>query len=286
MDQLKCLQAFAENEPAYRQAVENLFQDIRSEGNPNGNIGPERTKALAGICNADSPLPLPDAIAECQTIRRPDLAEPVPRPDAPLRRVMSLTCFVTYHLLHVLGGRADINNDAEELIESLKMAIVARNEPEEYDIEDFLGSTGQRDTPTWWTFREDADQPTMGNGERYLRELALSEATIEEAMNDGMAIEAIVPGEIIPKSLYKPCALDSFQEETRFRPDLGDVPFGRTVPADSDLVGHPELISQSFSYHEMSDKDVAGEIRLTVNPLFVTRAIVPHATAGTRGNTP
>jgi len=285
---LKRLRAFAINEPAYRQAVENVFQDIRSAGNPNGNIEPKRAEILADMCHSDPSLPLPDAIAKCQTIERPDLAEPIQRPDAPLRRVMSLTCFITYHLLHTPGRRADINSDAEELKESLKMDIVARNKPEEYDIENFLGGTGKRNTPTWWTFREDDDRPTKGDCEQYLRELALHEMTIKEAMNDSMAIEVIVPGEIIPEPLYKPCALDSFQEETRFRPDLSNAPFGRTAPVDPGLVGYPELISKSFPYQEMGADSAmeAEEIRLTVNPLPVAKASVPNATAGHGGNTP
>nr|VFK38701.1 MAG: hypothetical protein BECKTC1821D_GA0114238_100540 [Candidatus Kentron sp. TC] len=256
---LERLRAFAESNPAYEHAIRNIRRDLRSKDNPHGNIGPERAKALASAC-ADEPLPsLPNAIAKCRTMKRPDLAvEQIQKPPhAPLRRVMSLTCFVTYHMV----SGADSHLSAERAKREFRNT-------EEYRITRFRGATGHPEKPTWWTFREGDAPPTTGDGEHYLRELALSEATIKEAMENGMAVEVIVPEQIIPNPLYKPCALDGFDEGTQFQPDLTDAPFGRTVPLDPGLSGHPELISESLPYEKMDADGIRHkDIRLTVRPI-------------------
>nr|VFK78251.1 MAG: hypothetical protein BECKSD772D_GA0070982_101019 [Candidatus Kentron sp. SD] len=284
---LKRLRAFAEDNPAYQHAIRNIRRDLRAGDNPHGNIGPARARALADAC-ADTTLPLPDVIAEYQTIKRPDLAEPIPRPDAPLRRVMSLTCFVTYHYSkqrYVREASSDTESSLDKFVNKLKRdlePLLEQNKSKEYKLNDFHGSTGKPEQPTWWSFREDGNRTTTNNGKRYLRELALSELEIKKAMKDGMAIEVIVPEEIIRKPLYKPCALDSFKEETLFRPDLSDASFGRTVPFNPNLVGHPELISESFPYKEMGAGGIKEEdIRLTVRPISITKTDIDHS-----GNTP
>nr|VFJ71262.1 MAG: hypothetical protein BECKFW1821C_GA0114237_102626 [Candidatus Kentron sp. FW] len=271
---LKRLRAFARKEPAYRQAVDNIEQDLRSETNPNGNIGPERKKALARGC-ADPKPDLSHIIPGYQTIARPELTEPVAAPNAPLRRVMSLTNFVTYHLS---GEVADTNSNVDELANDLKQELrssMEQNEPVKYDIEDLSGNTGDLEKPSWWTF-QDSHQPDMDDGERYLHELALSEVEISIAREDGMAIEVIIPEQIIPEPLYKPCALDSFGEETRFRPDLGSAPFGRTAPTGPGRISRPELISRSFSYHAIGqDEDTDTEnihVRVNILPMTNTRS--------------
>jgi len=61
-----------------------------------------RAKALAEGCrekdHEGNLLPAPHVIAEYQSVRKPDLAKRVESPGVPLRRAMSLGCFVTYHL--------------------------------------------------------------------------------------------------------------------------------------------------------------------------------------------
>jgi len=49
---------------------------------------------------------------------------------------------------------------------------------------------------------------------------------------------------------YKPCALDTFWEDTAFRLDHSERPHGMIHPARPDLQGHPELISRSVHYSE------------------------------------
>ncbi|CAK0776107.1 hypothetical protein CCP3SC1_810003 [Gammaproteobacteria bacterium] len=91
------------------------------------------------------------------------------------------------------------------------------------------------------------ERPTSGDGKTYLEELALSLNEINEAHRAGMVVvEVMVPASVFTKPLYKPAAVDAFDENTHFRPHTNDdKPFGWTVSLRPGLAPHHELNSES-----------------------------------------
>jgi hypothetical protein len=258
----KQLQALAQREPNMTQAVRNVIADCRTEQlNPHGNIGPEAQQPLEADCAAhaqDATGHLRGCVTRHGVLDDPALHTLAPTPAVPLRRALSLTSFLAYHV----QGEAGMGYDAQATVAALAkdpdLAPLSEGGTVALPIDALRGTTGREAAPTWWTLQEDGDAGPV-DGERYLRELALGDTECRTAAADGVVVEVIVPPAHLPgRPLYKPCALDAFDPDTRFRPDCSAAPYGRTHPQDGpseDLAGRPELVGRSLAYADMGGAD-------------------------------
>ncbi|WP_133510134.1 hypothetical protein [Candidatus Thiosymbion oneisti] len=244
------IQQLLAEQPGYGQAAANLMSDCPSTGNPWANIPVAIEQAIKEACDADLDRPFTEIVEDHQTVRRPDAYERCKPPeDRPLRRVVTLTKFLHRHLLP--GPEEPANYWSTEAQTHLFEAREAyrqmlKSKPESLDSAIFRGTTGESGAPTWWTFPE-AGRPASVDAATYMEELMLDPQSIDDARREGGVVISIPP-QLLADQTYKPCALDAFWEDTAFRPDHSERPYGMTCPARSDLQGHPELISRSYRY--------------------------------------
>jgi hypothetical protein len=255
----KQLTALTEEEPTMKKAVDNIFKDCQTEDQIHGNIKTPVVEAIAKICRGhreDETAHLDGTIRGHQAINKPGFYQPVPAPeDESLRRVTSLSSFVTYHMLESFRGknRLGMGFDAHGTIEKFKRDLLDRFEHDQVELEmdELQGSCGPPARPTWWTFYEE-NRHVPGSGEAYMQELALSEQEMNRAEVDNTTLElAIEPG-ALGQDLFKPTALDAFGPETRFEPELTGKPYGYTSPPKAGLQARPELVSPPVGYRELA----------------------------------
>ena len=233
----------------YPDAVRNVKEDSCLSGNSNGNITIE---VLESICKKrkSSTEKLEDTLRAHQSFKIPHKYSSYDKNNVKrLKRVLSLNDFVRFH----------INDDSVDKftffynpasLSSYKKDILEQENSFSMDQEDLIGTTGCMDSQTWWTFNLD-DYPPPTTASTYVNELALEENYQEEIKNDGLAIEITIPSKALNKPLFKPNALDGFNENTRFRPELTGLPYGMTCPVDDSFRGRPELVSESERYQEL-----------------------------------
>ncbi|WP_089728150.1 hypothetical protein [Candidatus Thiosymbion oneisti] len=243
-------------QPGYQQAVHNLKSDCPAAGNPWANIPVAIEQAIKEACDADLDRPFTEIVEDHQTIRRPD-AYPARNPpdETPLRRVVALTRFLHRHFLP--GPEEPANYWSTEAQTNLFEAREAyrqmlKSKPKSLGSELFHGTTGKLGAPTWWTFPE-VGCPAPADAATYMEELMLDPQSIDDARREG-GVVILIPPQLLADQAYKPCALDAFWEDTSFRPDHSERPYGMTCPARPELKGHPELISRSYSYSDWQSR--------------------------------
>lgn len=245
-----------ERQSSYRQAVQNLKSDCLSAGNPTANIPVEIEQAMKDACASKPDKPFTEIVEGHQTIRQPDAyTTRNPPGDRPLRRVVTLTDFLNYHLLSGPGKtKGPVSNAARANQSTMKAVYRKRIESQpssSLESELLLGTTGELDTPSWWTFLEVGRQTP--DAATYAEELMLDQKTIDAMRREGGVVISI-PAWVLAGQTYKPCALDAFEEDTWFRPDHSDKPYGMTHPTQPGLNGHPELISPSVPYSKWQSR--------------------------------
>jgi hypothetical protein len=255
----KQLNGLAEMEPSMTKAVENIKKDCRSADQPNGNIPVAISKAMSGICSKypeNQTGHLEETVKNHQSINKPKFYTPVSPPqDEPLRRAISLSSFIAFHILESHRGKTLIGKSSAKhsSFPYLKKALLDEFEDNRVELEfDRLqGTTGKQGEATWWTFYEKGgDMPKIG--EKYMQELALGEDEMKKAEKDKIVVELAINAETLGKELFKPTALDSFIPETKFEPELTGRPYGYTAPEESGLQSRPELVSASVRYSDMN----------------------------------
>jgi len=94
------IQRLLNEQPDYRQAVDNLKGDCFSIENPATNIPEDIARAIKEACDAAPDRPFVEIVEDHQTVRDPqDYQTRKPPEDRPLRRVVALTKFLHRHLL-------------------------------------------------------------------------------------------------------------------------------------------------------------------------------------------
>lgn len=249
------------NTPAYDQAVDNVLADLwHAAINPHGNITKIAQRALAKTCCGGD---IPDFETEAATLRSPQPASGAnpcrPTPAEPLRRVVPYSWFLAYHLKSNSpaqstspaparrGNFTTIRNLSGHMPGKTPAAGSAKNLLRVH----FRGRVGQPNHVTWWTFGPSSSRPNSGYA--YMMELALPESGHKAAEACKMVVEITIAPGVFPVELFKPSALDGFCAYTRFSPDHSDAPHGWTKP-DPSYAKRPELVSESFAYHEIDKK--------------------------------
>lgn len=266
------LQGLVNTSPAWQQAVSNLLDDLQTPAQPHGNIPDNMAKALEHDCKtagADVPGTVVVAVVRAHqtVVHQPALRGHAPRPDHALRRCMSRTTYLKYHVSLDEGTKKPYGSessshahflDPEDWSSSFSDARVMTQ-----PAENLRGLTGRPDAATWWTF---AHIPLPGKALAYMSQLALGEVEIEQAYRDGMAVVVEVPVEAFGEEFYKPCAVDAFTENTPFRPNLSEDPYGWTHPIQSGLSPLPEVIAKSVPYHDLGDANTLVTLTLLPYP--------------------
>ncbi|MCP4698253.1 MAG: hypothetical protein GY862_15575 [Gammaproteobacteria bacterium] len=241
------------------QAVKNIKTDCYSPSNPNGNITQAVMDSMEGECGKN-PLPsIEDTVNEHQTLKKPALYTKMngKLPVKELKRVMSLTSFVTYHINNSSAAPFAKLANAPTLLKDYK-AEFKKTPAQKFPIDELEGSTGRLDAPSWWTFQESGVPPLSNDPETYAQEMALGKRERERIKKDGMAVEITLTATELGESLYKPSALDGFEENTLFRPETSGLDYGRTHPVHAKLQSRPEIISPSKQYHAMNAANVSA----------------------------
>ncbi|NJL27869.1 MAG: hypothetical protein HC897_08200 [Thermoanaerobaculia bacterium] len=240
----RSLEALRASKPEFRQAVENVFEDVASPENPHGNLGAGLVAALDHHASAFTDAQR--TIEEHGCIEKPSLHRRVSPPGQVLR-VMAPRHFVVYHVLESSGSADESEVGAWLLALTPGHHYLAKD--------DLAGRTGAPGRPCWWTF-EEADHPAPSTGETYVHELGLGEIQCRQAEQDGAVVEVTLLSERVGGGFFKPTALEGFGSMTRFRPELSGSAWGRTVPDRPELRGRPELVSSGAAYREvLADAD-------------------------------
>lgn len=235
----RSLEALRASEPEFHQAVENVFDDVASPGNPHGNLGSNLVAALES--RARSGGDARQTVREHECLEKPSLHRRV-SPPREVRRAMAPRHFVVYHVLEG-SGSAD-----ESEVEAWLRVLTPGNHRLAKD--DLGGRTSAPGRPCWWSGAE-PDHPSPATGETYVHELALGEIQCQQAEQDGAVVEVTLLSEWVGEHFFKPTALEGFGPRTRFRPELTGSPWGRTVPTRPELRGRPELVSPGAAYREI-----------------------------------
>jgi hypothetical protein len=245
---LDSLEALRQSDDSFRQAVENILVDMRSEANPYGNLAPDLVVSLDECSNGSKPVE--DVIQEHQFLKKPEMhrsSEVKPM----LRRAMAWRWFITYQ---VLSGSATDESEIDAWRPRLEVGSRCQ-----LFIRTLLGRTGKEGQPCWWTF----DLPGCAveeDGWCYALQLALGPSDLEQAQLDEKLVEVSIAGESVGE-LYKPTALEGFGPNTLFRPHLTDVDYGLTAPRPGQE-GRPEVVSASQAYHEVAGTTREIEVRV------------------------
>lgn len=251
------LQGLVDTAPTWQQAVTNLLNDLQTPAQPHGNIPENMAKALERGCKTAG-ADVPSTVRKYQTVvHQPALRMHTQRPSHALRRCMSRSTFFKYHLSNDDGSKKPYGSESSSHAHFLGPEEWSSGSPDArvmtQQAENLRGLTGRPDAATWWTF---AHQPLPAEALTYMSQLALGEVEIEQAYRDGMAVVVEVPVEAFGEEFYKPCAVDAFTENTPFRPNLSEDPYGWTHPIRSGLSPLPEVIAKSVPYHDLGDANI------------------------------
>ncbi len=124
-------------------------------------------------------------------------------------------------------------------------------------------------TPCWWTWHI-AGLTAPADGATYLAELAVGDGERGRADTDGCVVEVWVPPAELGEPLYKPSALDAFEPDSGFAPDLSDAAHGWTRPLATGLQPRPELVSRAVAYPRLGPG--ADPLTVVVHPYRVAGA--------------
>jgi len=260
----KQIERLADKKPNMKQAVRNVKKDCQDNGNPHGNIKETVTESICKGCagySRDETAHLLDILNIHQSINSPELYTPAPSPhdNEPLRHVRSLTSFVAYHMIGRIPGEYDDLSDRKHYNEYIRERFDRNGNEIELEIEELNGTIGSSENNlAWWTFYRDGKDGAKGlptNCETYMMELALGEHELNQIKEDKIGVEVSVNVKDLKHKLYKPTALDSFEPDTRFRPELSGLPYGLTCPQEDGLNPRPELVSRRVRYPEDIDAD-------------------------------
>lgn len=270
----KQLSALVNQEPDMKKAAENIKKDCRSKDQPNGNIKEPVLESICEICGAhndDENDHLEEVVKNHRSIHKPGFYEPVSPPaNELLRRVTSLHSFILYHILESFRGSnlAGIGYDKHSYVSMKKKQLKERleNGDDLLKPDELEGSTGKHGDPTWWTFYE-AGLDSPGNGEMYMKELALSDHELEKAAIDNAVVESSIDSDSLANPLFKPTALDAFSPGTQFEPELSGKAYGYTSPPEPGLQSRPEIVSTSIPYRDLNKDTIVKLTKFTYNIL-------------------
>ena len=262
-DFFDALDELAVQEPEMEQAVDNIRNDLRSDRHPYG-ISQELQASLDR--STEDGTDILKVVDSHRSIEKPELHVEAEIPSDQIKRVMSLHSFCRYHLANSdfesNGTFNALLEDVVNLYFSALRAGHANSTEKTIDSEEFAGITGRPQTPTWWTWLEENDSPP-GNGKIYMLELALSEKEHRFAQTSGIVVEITLEKQDLGNALktkgtegipfFRSTGLDSFSEDTPFRPNLKPEPFGRTCPTPPATKERPEAVSESISYEELEE---------------------------------
>lgn len=252
------LTVLVEKDSSMTNAVENIKKDWQSKDQPHGNIKPPVTVSISRKCDSypeDETGHLEETITAHQSINIPGFYQTVSTPGGePLRRAVSLSVFLHHHINESFRGRNLLGKsyDRRTSIPKFKRHLLERfkNDQVELELDELSGSTGPPGKPTWWTFYDKyCDAP--GSGEAYMKELALDDKQLESAEIDNVVMEVIIYPEMLGQDLFKPTALDAFEPETKFEPELTGKAYGYTSPREPALQSRPEVVSASIPYRDL-----------------------------------
>ncbi len=247
------LEALSLGDNSFRQAVENVLADVRSDENPHGNLAPNLISLLEECCDGSGSVEqhvwdhqfLQEPLLHCSSPLRPTL-----------RRAMAWRWFITYQ---VLSGSGAPSAADESEIDAWKHRLPAgRCGP--LETRTLLGRTGKEDRPCWWTF-DHPDCTVEEDGWCYAHQLSLGPSDIEQARLDEALVEVSIHGESVGP-IFKPTSLEGFWPYTLFRPELTGADHGRTVPAEPGFAGRPEVVSASQAYSEVAKTTEEIEVRI------------------------
>lgn len=235
----------------YEQAVNNLKKDCCPD---QGNLPREIVMSLQQFCkNIKNHNEFISCIKQHSILEKQNSYNAVSFPecksaDNKLRRLVPIHDFVVFHKA-TPDGSASARKEAQLTIEELKEYPIL-----EWNYDDLNGRTGREDAVSWWTFElEGTAFASEGlNGKDYIRALAIqwSTDTLAFLNQDQTIVELIIDSEVVG-NLYKPTALERFEEKTPFRPAKKDLLYGMTCPDPKyNLQGRPELISRSIRYQD------------------------------------
>lgn len=251
----------AKRKPAMARAVDNLFKDCNTSAQPHGNIPGKIAQSMSDSCNRykDHEIDhLEGLVKQHRAIARPTEYNHVPAPHThTLLRVQALSTFFIYHFHNGAGGPGLLSTTAsildlnvphgyKKLLKELDEGTTVKG-TKTYHAFELNGTTGKPDNPTWWTFCE-KKYSRPNHGETYMKELALSGNEIKKARDDEFAVEISINPKDFNETLFKPTALDAFDPDTGFEPELTGKPYGYTAPCDRGLKSWPELVSKSRAY--------------------------------------
>jgi hypothetical protein len=264
---LNALDALVNQDPNMAQAADNIRNDLRSEQHPYGLSEELQSRLNASI---EDGADLRETVNSHRSIDTPELHVEAEIPTDGMRRVMSLSSFYQYHFMPPKSESSfDTAGDSPDLLidfvnryfPELRDAHADQSETA-VDSEEFGGTTGRPRNPTWWTWLEGDDAPP-DNGETYMLELNLSEREHELARESGIVVEITVEQRDLESALktrgaggipfFRSTGLDSFSEDTPFRPNLKAEPFGRTCPRPPATKERPEVVSESTSYENLDE---------------------------------
>ncbi len=259
------LDALADRKPNMKRAAENIKSDLESDLHLYGISQKLQTSLDESIENGDE---IRDTVESHRSIKRPELHVEAEIQPNQIRRVMSLHSFSRYHMAPA-DSSFELSGAANELLEDVVIRYFpelregrADKIEETIDSEELAGTTGPPRKPTWWTWLEENDSHPA-DGETYMLELALSENERRFAQTSGIVVEVtfekrdlenvskIMGANGIP--FFRPTGLDSFSEDTPFRPNLKPEPFGRTCPTPPATKERPEAVSESVAYENLSE---------------------------------
>jgi hypothetical protein len=251
---------------SYTQAVKNLKDDCCPD---NGNI-PQTVVASINRCceqRGNDYKGILSIVKQHGVLEKPEFYATVSfadcnSADGKLRRLVPIRDFVIHHIgVSDDSAAARKENDLESRIQRYKTMLQI-----EWNSDDLNGWTGDPETVSWWTFNLIGSTP-IPDALEYVNQLAIqwSEQTQKDLGKDQMIVEIIIDAGQVGE-LYKPTALESFQENTLFRPGAKDIPYGMTCPrclSESstrvDPLGRPELISRSICYQKQKNVTVTTQ---------------------------
>jgi len=230
----------------YAQAINNLELDCDPK---KGNIPASIVNFMEQCCGAGKNIV--DFIGECGVLKKPDDYTHLKysaEPELELRRVVSVTTFIKYHISNAGYSALSIKEHLVAEYAQGKVEIFGiQNEIEQLD-----GRTHLLGRTCWWTFNI-PDLPEPPDGKTYILELALFERTRTDIEAEGAFIEIILKrSQLSSVNLFKPTSVEGFSEVTPFFPELTGLKHGLTKPIHPASVSRPELVSESFSYQDLN----------------------------------
>lgn len=238
-----CTQKCDELSSTHKKAIENLRND--SNHKKGGNIPKPIIESMEKCCQNGEELV--GIVKKHGILAKREFYTPISigkckLSDGKLRRLLPLRDFVIYH-------SGDGSYTARSQVEKM-IAQIKQDKTEKWD--NLVGWTGQKERVSWWTFNLHG-MATASTGKDYVEELAIAwTESAEKVFNkDKMVVEVIIEASQFGVLLYKPTALEGFEENTLFQPAKKCSPYGMTCPVDPKKTGRPELVSESICYADM-----------------------------------